>query len=1107
MELIYYTKSRINSLYLSANDSEAGWRGFQYLDPPDVLPDQLTLQASWKKVGVYFFAPYQPTRLDLFHKKMNDYLSDNIKSTDKHILLWVHDPNAFTWTDDNTSLMRLGKIGPVGELALVENFNYGLGHTFELRIPSESVIIFDDSLQHIKIKRPCDLPSCPKITFVAKDEQDNNVPEVTPQTVYLPFDGPDRGSLRFKLRAIQNQFYDVFDVRFKYFYPDGGSKCPAALDFSMFKKTNEENYLNFEVAIDPVDPWDTRGNTRIPRTFLAFTSDNPNLYTYYSTQFGHEVSLQPSALFVDEPRKPYKQPKDDCALFVFSPQLKDEVTSKYPVYTVPRGAYHIIVSELVGLAPMLTQLLCGLTGTETIECVPKSAGYKGDTLWFQPKMPAYAPGFSISESISQDSSARLLKGDCLTSWMTVRRLEPRLDLAHLRIQYLSQPEDDSLFRLQDMQTRTTTLYQPALVDLTATDENFFFPVVPLAGVVNDLPILLEEEILSLVRKEIMDVQSLRLDNLGIQIAGEDGESLTPQGLLVKEQNRQWSQLILAKNEEAKLNGNSPCLQFNGVGNTLRNALLTSQLFLVISQEGSYDEFLNQIPIAGWPFRINISSSNKDGYRNVFVIKYCDGSLDERIKDPKKWTNPHLFNEDPDDLSRWLKAHCHNIDCTKKNTTKFLEILHDPLWNGIIAFKVDVRLDAMPADLSGLLAGFNDPSALFAHHFGIQFNRVMPKGDGTTGLEMEKISSMFAYIDYKDETCEPPLVSEFKVCKLEALFDNSKLNNFDAELQLKVDELFGIRVDGGSKIVNFKGNYEDHDGVPTYSFYSTNPVEIKLNNKILGGVTLSKATFKTIKNDPDEIQTRFSFWGNLQFSERDDMDVFSYKKLPFSDLGIRMNLPRSLGRLVNPSFSFDAGQMTVDLGESVLRSGSFGEKFPIQLTGFKSGISPASLEASGFQSIDLQLSGGRSQNSVLQEEWYGLEYNLDLGSLGHLSSANSLRSDLIIAWSSSGNHYLGLRIPNLGMNQLMMSLEQVLNTHVNGLRLGKKDNAYYLLLENISHNFLGKTVQPPQEKDQIAIFVNPNAESALKNLGWYMAYTSQQTFEESGLTEHEIITDK
>ncbi|MED2614695.1 hypothetical protein CN917_21250 [Bacillus thuringiensis] len=1106
MELIYYTKSRINSLYLSANDSEAGWRGFQYLTPPDVLPDQLTLQASWCEVGIYFFAPYQPTNLDQFHEKMNDYLRNNVESTDKHILLWVHNPNVSTWTDDNTNLMRLAEIGPVGELALVNDFNYGLGHNFQFYIPSESGIIFDNSLQHIAIEAPF----AREITFVAKDEQDNDVTNVMPQTVYLPFDGPDRGSLRFKLRAIQNRFYDVFSVRLKYFYPDGGSKYPAVLNFPMFKKTDEENYLNFDVAIDPVDPWDARGNSRMPRTFLAFTSENPNLYTYYSTQFGHEVSLQPSALFVDESSKPYKQPKDDCALLVFSPQIKDEIISNYPVYTVPRGAYHIIVSELVSLAPMLTQILCGLTGTETIECVPKSAGYNGDTLWFQPNMPAYAPSFSISGSIPHDSSTRLLRDDCLTSWMTVRRLEPRLDLAHLRVQYLSQPEDDSLFRLQSMQTSTTTLYQPVLVDLTAIHENFFFPVVPLAGVINDFPILLEEKILSLERKEIMDAQSLQLDNLGIQIAGEDGESLTPQGLLVKEQNRQWSQLILAKNEEAKVNGNAPCLQFNGVGNTLRNALLTSQLFLVISQEGSYDEFLNQIPIANWPFRINISSSNKGEYRNVFVIKYCDGSLDERIQDPKKWTKPHFFNEDPDDLSEWLTTHCHNIDRTKKNTAKFLEVLQNPSWNGIIAFKVDVRLDAMPADLSGLLAGFNDPSALFAHHFGIQFNRVIPKGDGTLGLEMEKISSMFAYIDYKDETCEtPPLVHnfEFKVCKLEVLFDNSQLTNFDAELQLKVDGLFGSTIDGGSKIVKFKGNYENHDGVPTYSFYSTNPIELKLNNKILEGVTLSKATFKTIKNDPDEIQTRFSFWGNLQFSERDDMDVFSYKNLPFSDLGIGMNLPKSLGRLTNPSFSFDAGQMTVDLGQSVLRSGSFANKFPIQLTGFKAGISPASLETSGFKGINLRSSGRVSQNLDLEEEWYGLEYSLDLGSLGHLSSANSLRSDLVIAWSASGNHYLGLRIPNLGMNQPMMSLEQVLNTHVNGLRLGKKDNAYYLLLENVSHNFLGKTVQPSQEREQISIFVDPNAESALTSLGWYMAFTSQRTFEESGSTEHEIITDR
>ncbi|WEA41655.1 hypothetical protein [Lysinibacillus fusiformis] len=1099
MSTVTFKKSDFPFLYLSqADDLPPGWRGFLSSMEPPGDPAILTLKKTWDLTGTYWFAPFQPESPDKFSTNLINF-ANRERQQGEIMLLWLNDPNADFFDTDNTWRLTVAEVKKAGRTSYQtsNSLNIIIGEYVSFHIPIHSLVLFKEEEQYIQIVQVDSNPPQP-LMFSPRDAST----KVVDKTVYVPFGGPSIGAFRFQLEAYERNFYSGFDVGLNYAYTPSEHTDPATLKFPIFRPTDEYAALRFYVSVDPVDQWNHQSTEHEPRTYLAFDENSNELSSHYRTQFGLEVWLKPSVSYLTEDL-PYKQPARRCAMFVFCPLRKDVVSDASPLYMVPQGAYHIVVQETKSHPSMPVQILCGLSGTETIECVPQSTDYAGDAFLFQSLKPAYSPIFpGNDQSNSEEDKKQLLTDLYVTAWMTVVRMEERDDLAIHCIHYLSQPEEDSWFR--PFEKGVLELHQPVMADLTSTSDAIFVPFVPHCGIMpaaDWIEYEYERTIITIARKGAMDNLFFRQQKEGSLSTGDHRTIATPRGLLLTDNSGMWKNLTLARN--VSVDNAVVSLMFETVTDCLKNALLANQLFLVISHNRNIGSFLNKIPITEWPFYLNVPQQAGDNnvYRNVMIFKYCKGTLLEHIKNPKHWTNPDSFNEQEklSELSRWLIAHCESMDPNNKNTEKFRKLLNDPEWNGIVAMHVDLSLLDLPSELKCLMGGIDDMNNLFAHHIGIQINRIRLAEDGSGEMKMDDVSSLFGYIDYNDKSVRSKQDgNDFKVTKLGVFFDNSQLVSFDASMYINIGSLFGSKVKGDNRIMHFEGKREVHNFIPEYSFHSVNPIEIQLENSILDRLSLTKATFQMIRDSGNEIETRFSFWGEMKFHDDLPKDVFSYggpnSALVFSDLGIRMHviLPPNVHK-PQKTFTFDASTLLPDLAQSVMRTGSLAAGFPIQLNRFLADMSPVELQKSGYIPIITESTSGAGVEPLAideSEQWYGLEYSLDLGSLGSLSSNNNLSCNCAICWSNTNNYYVGLQVPGIRLEKMMVSLQQVIDTKFNSVRLEEKGGVYSLVLENMSQLFFGKPLEPDPAQGKIVAFVDPASDHKLCNLGWYAGYKSE-----------------
>src|SRR5262249_52877815 len=145
----------------------------------------------------------------------------------------------------------------------------------------------------------------------------------------------------------------------------------------------------------------------------------------------------------------------------------------------------------------------------------------------------------------------------------------------------------------------------------------------------------------------------------------------------------------------------------------------------------------------------------DNYSNVLIIKGRVGKLTDLVANPDLWTQKDQFsipNKDPSQLvvlSLWLQRYLREAQEDHANDpffTKFLQIIDDQNWTGILILRADVT--AVPQQLVGLLGGI-DKSRFNAHHFGIDIAKV----NGMT-IEIPDSNSMFGLIYYVDASYNP-----------------------------------------------------------------------------------------------------------------------------------------------------------------------------------------------------------------------------------------------------------------------------------------------------------------------------------------------------------------
>jgi hypothetical protein len=377
-----------------------------------------------------------------------------------------------------------------------------------------------------------------------------------------------------------------------------------------------------------------------------------------------------------------------------------------------------------------------------------------------------------------------------------------------------------------------------------------------------------------------------------------------------------------------------------------------------------------------------------------------------------------------------------------------------------------------------------------------------------------VPHVVAAIDPKNE------FYDFKVLQLEVVFENSELLDFTSRIQLTTTRWFGetATLQSGfppdpidNQSIDLDGSYEMHNGQRSYSFYTepTQTYKFLIGSQVLNYVQIAKARFETLRSDsqPDtseNISTRFSFWGYLNFKEQPGFDLFSFggdanaqlsekQGLYFSNLGITMDFTLRADETTGPrKFAFDAGRASYDISQSQVRPNSLFNRFPMKITSIMESDGRGSPADLGYLSVRAP----KDFNALrLSKEWYAINFELNLGSMGALAEKAGFSAGLMLAWSpseSSVRTEVQIKLPGTGGGKKLLSLQGVLKLSIQFFEFrtnpipGTEDLQYQLWFRNAGLSLLGMKL-PSEGTVDMVLAGDPLRQLEAGSLSWMAAY--------------------
>lgn len=503
-----------------------------------------------------------------------------------------------------------------------------------------------------------------------------------------------------------------------------------------------------------------------------------------------------------------------------------------------------------------------------------------------------------------------------------------------------------------------------------------------------------------------------------------------------------------------------------------------------------------ITIAGWTF--DIAPETWDEHGTILIFKFTDQPMSNLVGSTNSWYGSGTpFSDNPTQTQQTIQAYIADArEQAKKDgdMAEFVEqVLDNPYWQGVLAINAYVPLTKLPAELEGLAAGI-DARQFYAHHVGVRMTPIMPSA---TSVE-QKRSNTFGLINYQS----PQLLStstnyDFKVLILKVVFQNAALTGFSSQISLLINNLFGdgMQASQGATANNlvFNGSYQNSGGSGNYVFTTAEEAIFRSQGAVLGNVVINQAQFNTLTPSAEQVaenqvSTQFLITGALQFQSL-PVDLIGYGSdagndggLAIEGLAITMDFDSATPAY--KSFAFVSDKIVLSSVQTKKRKGSLVAHFPIKLTGLKGG--PGTAKPSGYMPVDIAFS-----SSGIGNDWYGLEYELNLGGLGSLASTAGFVAKFLIGWSpgpaSGGNYpvYVGLGLPGVKGGNRAISLESVIKLSFGGIALLSDGDSYVLKIANIALRLLSFTF-PQVGQTGLYIFGDPK-DSSGTNAGWYGGY--------------------
>lgn len=908
----------------------------------------------------------------------------------------------------------------------------------------------------------------------------------------------------------------LLNIGLRYYMPDFANPEHATyLHYPVFDSSSAA-LVPLGGTLDLIDPYDLR---RTLFRFLPVDGAPVTLRSYFSNTLGQPISLTP-------------QPGAGLTFARGAVQINEtSATPPISVYLVPCGDFKLTLPAGAG---QFTQLLmCGISAVEHLDLVVEADNF----LRFVPGQPAFSPA-ERNADVLPPVLYRPLTPLARTAWCYI--YSSSMSGAVL---YHAQPDTAVLHQPVADQEYLVYLEIPAnaLRSLPPTS-TAAFPLVPYGGVqASDLTAFyqLELQVLNPARREaIAELQRLaqasqplfqaRSLTANVQI-GQRSYGATQQGLnatFVSSGDitgQEWNTFAIARTSGVSSVTNtttSSVVQFNNIRGALRTALQSNQMFLVATSSAKFLQTAD-IPttdffglrIQGWSFDLaptkqqgNQTLTAWEQQNTVLIFKKHGQSLYELVQDLATWSQPDDFNDDPRATQQRLQQIIAGASALRDHPQlgpyfqNFLRIIAQESWNGIIIFNIPIVVASMPSDLQGLAAGL-DPTRFYAHHLVINRNPVVAQNGQ---LVFSADSSLGGLITYLDPVYLGTSTTDydFKVMSLNVLFDNSAITRFDSQVALYLNRLFGetgtLLNSPVSNNLLLSGSYQQHNANSAYVFVNEARNDFVMQSQVVSRVAITRAQFVPSipfnGSNPNNIaRSRFILSGVLDFARLPAGDLFSFGSenntsggLSFSNLFVNLSFPVSTPSY--KTFSLDTGGMTLSLNTSRARAGSLYNHFPIRLTRFVQGTPGSTPQTLGYMPVDLPLS-----SEALSEQWFGLQFELNLGSFGALASQAGFIGGLILAWSPNAVEptiFVGLSIPGVVNGRREIPIEGLLKLVFGDVRLVIDGSSYILQLNNISLNLLTLSF-PPNGQTTLMLFGDPRNQDNT-TLGWYAAYAKKQS---------------
>ncbi len=779
---------------------------------------------------------------------------------------------------------------------------------------------------------------------VSLNEEKNSILLKRNSGAVVSFSGPSKPDVRTTMSAMipltgGNSSCALFDIsiersslnndlRWGMEFASDSSQNFLRLFFPLASSTEgtQTDYIQFNGKINPSDLYNLQRNEESVFYFAGkdLGGEDTVLSSWYRTASGQPVSLYP---FTAVPDGGEGEP---AGLVIQSWNVEGESDPFF--HFSPVGDFVLSVDEPEH--GEFCDLICGLSGTETVRFKPKTKEYEGDRIRFFEGRGAVAHSFPLPE-ISPvgppiDRNSTGLGEKYCTSWASV--IAP--PSTGNRPYYTSQPDGFQLFGIDNLVypvNRDLLGYIPAGIQMPDLPQ-LSYPLAPFSNVNtgdgktfmdSDQAVLFEQQYLIPARKKAITAAGFYMENsteIALNeenfVSETDKETVTtPSGMLVNidSASGKWKSVLLAENQET-----GEQFSFLDPDMTLRQALQSNRLFMVatspkhlgsfinrdsVGQEEDNPAFRNIISIDGWQFSANVGAENSyDDYRNVLIFKFCRGTLKDLANNPQLWTQATEFNmpENSTDTSQltavsfWLRKYIEeSIEKAKKEKSleRFAQIAQSESWNGVLCLRVDIS--KLPEQLAGLTAGM-DRRRFCAHHIGIEMNPVTIEQIRNNGKD-GKTSTLFGLIDYEDAAYDPAkganavapeegAIYDFKVLELKVLFENSAIKSFKSVAQLTMNRMFALPVshmgEGGNSYnsVVLKGSCQHKDGRTIYMLDAGKSNDFYFDSHVINKVEITKVQFGTL-NDGGEalngedkpVTAQFSLWGFIDFKVTEAVD--------------------------------------------------------------------------------------------------------------------------------------------------------------------------------------------------------------------------------------------